>query len=193
MTHTWKRLASGKYVDLNNLCFTDLNIDDVDVSLNNIIRFTGHYKDESPLTVAQHSNLCLRLAQMDTEFSHIHLATLIHDFSESLIGDVVSPVKKAMGQSWLDFAKPIEKIFDFKFFGGDIIQEVHEIVKIYDLQALDIERRVMWSSQYGKDKWPPYRDRSFGMHHKQELFEWAKKTPPNLKENWDYLYRKVNG
>jgi len=192
MTYAWKRVASGKYIDLKNLSVDDLNIEDVDISINNILRFTGHYKDHSPLTVAQHSNLCLRLAQLNTNLLPIHLATLTHDFAESLIGDVVSPVKKALGKNWKKFAKPIENTFEMKFFGGLVPTEVKDIVKLFDLWSLDIERRVMWSSQYGKDKWPTIGNEDFNTKDKIELFNWAKSTPPNIKDTWIKLYGEVN-
>jgi hypothetical protein len=47
-------------------------------------------------------------------------------------------------------------------------------VKVYDLLALDIERRVMWSSQYGKDKWPMAPFSIGSLEDKKMLFNMAK-------------------
>lgn len=167
----WKRMSSGKYVDLNNLSEDDLDIEDIDTSLNHIIRFTGHHKDQEPLTVAQHSLLCYNMACMfEPDEYELQLAVLVHDFAESIIGDVSSPVKWAMGDAWYRFAVPIEGIFNKKFFGKPVSQELHDKIKLYDLAALDIERRVMWSSQYGKDKWPASPLNIGNNETKQELF-----------------------
>lgn len=151
----WKRMSSGKYIDLMDLKETDLNIQDIDTSLNNIIRFTGHWKDRRPLTVAQHSYLCLLLAQeREPEDYKLHLACFVHDFAEAYIGDVATPVKKAMGNFWYDFAGPIEALVEKKFYGSPFDPDIKSRVKLYDSAALDIERRHMWRSQYGKAKWP---------------------------------------
>lgn len=190
MKQCWKRMSSGKYVDLNNLSYNYLDIDDVCTSLENIIRFTGHYKDVSPLTVAQHSLLCLHMGQVfEPDDTDLHLALVTHDFAEAYIGDVSTPVKKAMGDKWYNFAQPIEDIVEQRFFGGVVSPELHHRVKIYDLAALDIERRVMWSSQYGKDKWPACPLNVGTIEDKAELFEAASSCAGGtLKDEWKSLY-----
>lgn len=148
-------MSSGKYIDLENLKEEDLEIGDVNTALNNIIRFTGHHKDKQPLTVAQHTLLCLTMAEIfEPEDDDLHRAVLVHDFAEAYIGDVATPVKRAMGDRWHSFATPIEQLIEKRFYGSLMGPEMHDRVKLYDLASLDIERRVMWSSQYGKDKWP---------------------------------------
>lgn len=151
-----KRLSSGKYMDFDDFTTKDVDIKDIHVSLNNILRFTGHWKEVPPLTVAQHSWLCYYLARMDDpENAQLHLHVFIHDFAEAYVGDVSSPVKWALGKAWYDFAKPIENIVQEALtIGVPITPDLHEAVKFYDLAALDIERRVMWSNQNGKSNWP---------------------------------------
>jgi hypothetical protein len=171
MKPAWKRLASGKYVDLNNLTEGDLDIHDVETSLNYIIRFDGHWKDQEPLSVAQHSYLCLLLAQeyMPNNYE-LHLKTFCHDFAETYIGDVGSPVKRAIGEAWSLFADPIEELVENYFVGPTSI-ELEELVKIIDYSSMDIERRCMWSSQLGKDKWPPALLDTGTLFDKQTFFE----------------------
>lgn len=155
MSNCWKRMSSGKYIDMENFTLGDVDISDIEVSLNKIIRFTGHYADVNPLTVAQHSMLCLSLARKyEPDNKELHRAVFAHDFAEAYIGDVSTPVKRAMGDKWYKFAKPIEESVEIAVHGYLLDPYVHERVKIYDLAALDIERRVMWSSPFGKSKWP---------------------------------------
>ena len=188
----WKRLSSGKYVDIGNLQDDDVAIEDVDASLNHIYRFTGHHKDNKPLTVAQHSLLCCYLGQMlEPDEYELHLALFTHDFAESIIGDVATPVKRAMGQSWLDFAVPIERIFEKKFFGRLVDKEMHDRVKLYDAMALDIERRVMWSSQYGKDKWPMVPLNYGTMEDKRIIFNQVSDFEVDISNMWTSMYNKV--
>ena len=68
--------------------------------------------------MAQHSWLCLRLAQEFFENEDgLYTKVFIHDFAEAYIGDVASPVKKALGQAWYDFADPIEEAVNRAFLG----------------------------------------------------------------------------
>lgn len=151
----WQRMSSGKYIDMGNFTEKDVNIHDINVSLNHILRFNGHYSDFVPLTVAQHSLLCLRMAQIfEPDEYLLHQAVLQHDFAEAYIGDVATPIKRAMGSLWTEFATPIEETVEIAFLGAKMGPEMHDRVKVYDTAALDVERRVIWGSQYGKDKWP---------------------------------------
>lgn len=167
----WKRVASGKYVDLNNLKPEDIDLYDIEVALNNIIRFTGHHKDTKPLTVAQHSVLVCELSRMyEPDDGELHRAALIHDFAEAYIGDVATPVKKAMGDHWHDFARPIEDLVEKEVNGYLFDEHVRERVKLYDLLALDIERRSMWKDQRGKAYWPPVPKYVGDLEEKANLF-----------------------
>lgn len=189
MKHAWKRMSSGRYVDLLNLSEDDLDIKDIEVALNYIYRFTGHHKDEEPLTVAQHSVLTKKLAEYyEPEDKELHLACLVHDFAEAYIGDISSPVKWAMGPLYRKFSDPIEELVNKKFFGKDVDPELHDRIKVYDLAALDIERRMLWSSQYGKDKWPTNPLNTGTMADKSVWFYEAKNGPTNLSTMWEELY-----
>lgn len=187
----WKRVSSGKYVDMNNLQPDDLHILDVETALNSITRFTGHWKDVPPLTVAQHSMLCLNLAQMfEPDDTELHLAVFTHDFAESLIGDVSTPIKRAMGDAWKVFSKPIETLFELKFLGYRVNLELHDRVKLYDLASMDIERRVMWSSVYGKDKWPASPLVTGTIEDKKNMFNMVSGDYIEVADIWKELYDK---
>lgn len=196
MSEAWKRLSSGKYIDLNNLTVADIDIGDINTSLNNTVRFNGHWKDEKPLTVAQHTDLCLRIAEkIFPDNWYIHLAILIHDFGEAYYGDIATPVKRALGQGYRDFAEPIDNAIEEKFWyrDGPIGDEIHEAVKICDLLSLDMERRSMWSSQFGKDKWPTtpsFMDMSVSV--KKSYFDLsAKKKYVDLEAIYNDLVEKL--
>ena len=154
-----KRLSSGKYVDLGNLKREDIDLNDINTSLNGILRFTGHYKNVKPLTVAQHTWLCHYLAELDVADPYIRLAVIIHDFPEYLTGDVTTQFKKMLGDSWKAIDEPIEEIIYLSLLGEQLYEEVthpevKEAMKYYDSMSLDIERRIMWADQRGKDLWP---------------------------------------
>tara|TARA_R110001632_G_scaffold109706_3_gene220055 strand:+ start:2540 stop:3112 length:573 start_codon:yes stop_codon:yes gene_type:complete len=172
LNEAWKRMATGKYVDLNNLRVEDVDIKDIEVSLNNILRFTGHHKERKPLTVAQHSLLCLELVKLTyPDEDELYLKVFIHDFAEAYIGDISSPVKKALGKFFYDWADPIEHTTNMAFLNTPITVEEKQKIKYIDLMSLDIERRCMWN-QMGKDKWPQV-DESRTLEKKLELFDSA--------------------
>ncbi len=156
MTNAWKRMSSGKYLDLNCLLPEDILLSDIETSLNNQVRFGGHWKDMPPLTVAQHSYLCLEMARMfEPDDYELHREVFMHDFEECYVGDIVTPVKRMLGSEWSKFLDPIKRAVRHSLFEEELIDPEMEIhVKAYDIASLDIERRVMWSSTYGKDKWP---------------------------------------
>lgn len=183
----WKRLSSGKYIDLANFTPECVELSDISTSLNGIERFTGHWKDTPPLNVAQHSYMCLLLAQiMEPDEKELHQWVFSHDFAEAYIGDVATPVKKAMGKFWYDFAGPIEASVELAVMGCEMPPEMADRVKVYDLCALDIERRVMWSSQYGKDKWP-MAPLNFGtLEDKQNIFDNAR-IHVDIEAVWEKL------
>lgn len=168
----YKRMSSGKYIDMGNFTEEDVDLRDINVSLNHILRFNGHHADVAPLTVAQHSLLCYNMAVIfEPDEYLLHQAVLQHDFAEAYIGDVATPIKRAMGSLWVDFATPIEETVERVFLGAEMGPEMHERVKVYDTAALDIERRVMWHSQYGKDKWPASPLGVGNLEDKHKLFE----------------------
>ena len=151
----WKRMSSGIYVDLNNLKKEDIRLEDIEVSLNNTVRFNGHAGDRKPLTVAQHSLLCMWIARsLYPDDPELYKYVLAHDFAEAYIGDVATPVKKALGKSFYDWADPIEELVDIVIVGYHPRGECYEKVKLCDRLSLDIERRAMWKDQRGTDKWP---------------------------------------
>lgn len=188
----WKRMSSGKYIDLNNLTEDDLDIDDIVTALSWTYRFNGHHKDMRPLTVAEHSLLCYQLAYDHRESREVQLAVLTHDFAEAYIGDVSTPMKKAMGDLYHDFATPIERLVSRKFYGGVPSPDVEERVKLYDLAALDIERRVMWTSQAGKDKWPPSPLNVGTIEDKAEYYYMQYWINWDLKTIWKELYESLH-
>lgn len=197
MSESWMRLSSNKYVDLDALTEVDVDIKDINTSLNHTIRFSGHHKDAKPLTVAQHTDLCLRIAErLFPEAWDIHLAVLIHDWPEAYYGDIATPFKKILGESYREIIRPIDEAVESKYWYKDtpITQEMHEAVKVCDLLSLDFERRSMWKSQYGKDKWPvtpDFMDMSVAV--KRDYFNMsAEKDFVDMEEMYNELIAKLS-
>lgn len=200
MTHivSTKRLSSGKYVDLAQLNKHDVDIDDINRSLNYIYRFTGHWKDNPPLTVAQHTKLVHRLAiELFPDDLETELDCVVHDFPETFTGDIATPLKKLFGSQFKDYEGKIEDTVYAKLYdpvvGHKLTKEVYQQRKICDLLALDIERRAIWLDQTGKAHWPDIPKESFAtMKEKRTYYEWAIATRDvNLRELYYGVVNKI--
>lgn len=172
-----KRMSGGRYIDLANLSVDDISLEDINTSLNYIYRFTGHHKDVPPLTVAQHTKLVMRLSsilfpdELDVKFD-----CLLHDMPEAYYGDIATPLKRLMKNDYRELANKIDDVIYTKLWIIDdpFTKEVEEKRKVCDLLSLDIERRVMWKDQKGKDLWPEEPKNKFNLKEKQELFNEAR-------------------
>lgn len=168
-----KRVSSGKYIDLGDFSVDQVDIEDINKSLNYLYRFTGHHKDAEPLTVAQHTLLCIKISEIffpneeDVKFD-----CLLHDMPEAYTGDIATPLKRMFGDSYKKYNQWIEDIVYTALWKIDtpFTEEVMHKRRVCDLMSLDIERRVMWKSQLGKNMWPEEPDNPFNMNDKAELF-----------------------
>lgn len=109
-------------------------------SLAHINRFTGHAS--RAYSVAEHSLLVMAIAK-----SMFHadaggmLAALWHDAHESIVGDVTSPAKIALGSTWTRFEAIHENHLRFHYGTYALYEKHHAMVKACDLIALATERR----------------------------------------------------
>lgn len=175
--HT-KRLSSGKYVDLSNLSKDDIDIDDIARALNYIYRFTGHWKDNEPLTVAQHTKLVIHLSKILFPGDVlVEFDCVLHDFAEAYTGDIATPLKKLFGPQFKEYENTVEDTIYEALWVGSVphSKDLYENRKICDLLALDIERRSIWIDPKGKDHWPNIpMDSILTVKEKKALYLWAK-------------------
>lgn len=98
----WQKMLSGRRLDLLDPTPVDVEIEDIAHGLSFVARWNGQTKGEFAYSVAEHSLLVERL------FSRIspraparwRLAALLHDAPEYVIGDMISPVKAAVGPGY---------------------------------------------------------------------------------------------
>lgn len=110
MDDTKIRISSGKLVDLSDFKPEDVCLDSINKSLNNLKRFTGHYKFSRPLSVAQHTYLCTLIAdRLYPKNSGLKLMCILHDMPEAYYSDLSSPLKRHLGDFYRDKIKEIDK------------------------------------------------------------------------------------
>lgn len=100
----WQRMLSGRRLDLLDPTPMDIEIEDIAHGLAFVARWNGQTRGDFAYSVAEHSLL------VETLFQRIEpkapakwrLAALLHDAPEYVIGDMISPVKAAVGPGYSD-------------------------------------------------------------------------------------------
>lgn len=160
-------LRNGKEVDIANLRPEDIDIDDIKCSLFHIARFNGH--SSCHYSVGEHLVNCFRAAVGDSDFykyvSHYPIladkeflkAVFAHDFSEAYCGDIITPVKKYLGNKFAYLEGRIHLAISKKF--NIDFEKYKSAVKDIDLHVLDIElslykrKRLYLENQDVKNLW----------------------------------------
>ncbi len=98
----WQKMLSGRRLDLLDPTPVDIEIEDIAHGLSFVARWNGQTEGEFPYSVAEHSLLVERLhARLAPRApAKWRLAALLHDAPEYVIGDMISPVKAAVGPDY---------------------------------------------------------------------------------------------
>ena len=98
----WQRMLSGRRLDLLDPTPVDIEIEDIAHGLAFVARWDGQTEGDWPYSVAEHSLLVEALfARMNPKAPvRWQLAALLHDAPEYVIGDMISPVKAAVGPGY---------------------------------------------------------------------------------------------
>jgi uncharacterized protein len=101
-TRAWQRMLSGRRLDLLDPTPMDIEVEDIAHGLAFVARWNGQTRGDWPYSVAEHSLLVETiLLRMDPSFApRWRLAALLHDAPEYVIGDMISPVKAAVGPGY---------------------------------------------------------------------------------------------
>lgn len=98
----WQRMLSGRRLDLLDPTPMDIEIIDIAHGLAFVARWNGQTKGDYAYSVAEHSLLVERLycRVVPNAPAKWKLAALLHDAPEYVIGDMISPVKSAVGSGY---------------------------------------------------------------------------------------------
>ncbi|MEM1064346.1 MAG: HD family hydrolase [Pseudomonadota bacterium] len=98
----WQRMLSGRRLDLLDPTPMDIEIEDIAHGLAFVARWNGQTRGDYPYSVAEHSLLVEELfCRIEpTAPQKWRLAALLHDAPEYVIGDMISPVKDAVGPQY---------------------------------------------------------------------------------------------
>jgi 5'-nucleotidase len=98
----WQRMLSGRRLDLLDPSPLDVEIEDIAHGLARVARWNGQTKGAHIYSVAQHALLveALARAKVPRLDAKGRLAVLLHDAPEYVIGDMISPFKAVIGDSY---------------------------------------------------------------------------------------------
>jgi 5'-deoxynucleotidase YfbR-like HD superfamily hydrolase len=95
-------MLSGRRLDLLDPTPVDIEIEDIAHGLAFVARWNGQTRGDWPYSVAEHSLLVEEIfARMSPGIAtKWRLAAVLHDAPEYVIGDMISPVKAAVGPGY---------------------------------------------------------------------------------------------
>jgi len=98
----WQRMLSGRRLDLLDPTPMDIEIEDIAHGLAFVARWNGQTRGDYAYSVAEHSLLVERIFTVMNPKTSVkwQLAALLHDAPEYVIGDMISPVKAAVGPGY---------------------------------------------------------------------------------------------
>ncbi len=102
MTRAWQRMLSGRRLDLLDPTPIDIEVSDIAHGLAFVARWNGQTRGDFAYSVAEHSLLVEQIftARHPAAPVRWRLAALLHDAPEYVIGDMISPVKAAVGPDY---------------------------------------------------------------------------------------------
>ena len=98
----WQRMLSGRRLDLLDPTPVDIEIEDIAHGLAFVARWNGQTQGDFAYSVAEHSLLVEEIFRRLQPEAPVRwqLAALLHDAPEYVIGDMISPVKAAVGPGY---------------------------------------------------------------------------------------------
>ncbi|MEM1386854.1 MAG: HD family hydrolase [Pseudomonadota bacterium] len=113
----WQRMLSGRRLDLLDPTPVDIEIEDIAHGLAFVARWNGQTRGDFPYSVAEHSLLVEEIyrRQNPSAPARWQLAALLHDGPEYVIGDMISPVKAAVGPGYGDLDDRLSAAINLRF------------------------------------------------------------------------------
>ncbi len=127
----WQRMLSGRKLDILSPSPFDIEIEDIALGLSRVSRWNGQTTGKYPYSVAQHSILVEEL--FNIEYPELdkkwNLAALLHDAPEYVIGDLITPFKYALNNS-------------YRFVEDNLIKAIYLRFGLPALLPRDIESKI---------------------------------------------------
>jgi 5'-deoxynucleotidase YfbR-like HD superfamily hydrolase len=138
----WQRMLSGRRLDLLDPSPLDIEIEDIAHGLARVARWNGQTKGAHIFSVAQHILLVDVMARNRTPRldNRIRLAIFLHDAAEYVIGDMISPFKAVIGDSYKATESRLLSAIHLRFgLPPKLPAETERLIKTADREAAYFE------------------------------------------------------
>ena len=131
----WQRMLSGRRLDLLDPSPLDVEIEDIAHGLSRVARWNGQTQGDQSYSVAEHSLLVDHLVIELKESTPIkwRLAALLHDASEYVIGDMISPFKAVIGVEYKSVESRLQGAIHLRFgLPAELPVDIKRLIKRAD-------------------------------------------------------------
>ncbi|HEY1475205.1 MAG TPA: HD family hydrolase [Pseudolabrys sp.] len=138
----WQRMMSGRRLDLLDPSPLDVEIEDIAHGLARVARWNGQTKGAHIFSVAQHVLLVEALARAKAPRLDAagRLAVLLHDAPEYVIGDMISPFKAVIGDSYKAVEQRLLAVIHLRFgLPAKLRDPLQSLIKAADRAAAYLE------------------------------------------------------
>ena len=141
-TRAWQRMLSGRRLDLLDPSPLDIEIADIAHGLARVARWNGQTTGAHIFSVAQHTLLVEaiarhRVGQVDRRLG---LGLLLHDAPEYVVGDMITPFKAVIADSYKAVEKRLLAAIHIRFgLPAKLPDSVEKLVKAADRTAAYLE------------------------------------------------------
>jgi hypothetical protein len=110
-------MLSGRRLDLLDPSPLDIEIEDIALGLSRVARWNGQTIGDHGFSVAQHSLLVLDIVEASAKrlSRPFRLAALLHDASEFVTADLITPFKAVIGDSYKALENRIQAAVHLRF------------------------------------------------------------------------------
>ncbi len=182
----WQRMLSGRRLDLLDPTPLDIEIEDIAHGLAFVARWNGQTAGDFPYSVAEHSLLVEEIfaRQNPGIAARWRLAALLHDAPEYVLGDMISPVKAAIGTGYGELDARLTAAVHLRFGLPAVLPgEIKRAIKAADtvsawMEAVEIAGFTRTEA-----------DRFFGRQDKALVASLAIRLRPPVEVRADYTAR----
>ena len=131
----WQRMLSGRKLDILSPSPLDIEIEDICLGLSRVTRWNGQTTGKHAYSVAQHSVVVEEIFNLEYPYLNKKwkLAALLHDAPEYVIGDLITPFKYALNNSYRDVEDNLMKAIHIRFgLPADLPKSIEAKIKRID-------------------------------------------------------------
>ncbi len=138
----WQRMLSGRRLDLLDPSALDIEIEDIAHGLARVARWNGQTRGAHIFSVAQHTLLVEAIARRRVPRldRRAQLAILLHDAPEYVIGDMISPFKAVIGDTYKGVEQRLLTAIHLRFgLPVKLPEDISRLLKAADRAAAFLE------------------------------------------------------